>query len=42
MLILKRVLIQKRIQPLNLSPSMKHLPQRQYLRQQLQQENNII
>ena len=41
MLILKRVLMQKRLQPLNLSPSMKH-QQRQHLRQQLQQENNII
>ena len=42
MLILKRVLMQKRLQPLNLSPSMKHQQQRQHLRQQLQLENNII
>ena len=42
MLILKRVLMQKRLQVLSQSPSMKRQHQRQLLRQQLQQENNII
>lgn len=38
----KRVLMQKRLQVLSQSPSMKRQHQRQLLRQQLQQENNII